>query len=114
MSMDPEAPEPAGLEAEIERVNGELAELLIEGDRHAADVLLDELRELRWLRRAATVRGRRQRASGGPMSDGGDVCSNPAEAHATGRPAVRRHGPGPACRGGSLAVAGGHRSCTRG
>jgi hypothetical protein len=58
------------LEAEIERVNDELATRLVADDRHGAETLLDQLRELAWQRRAATVRGRRQRGPEGLGSDG--------------------------------------------
>jgi hypothetical protein len=60
------------LEAEIEWVNDELATRLAADDRHGAETLLDELRELAWQRRAAAVRDRRQRGPEGPGSDGGE------------------------------------------
>jgi hypothetical protein len=58
------------LEARIEVVTDELAARLLAGDRHAAERLVDELRELAWQRRAAVIRGRRHRALGLVMRPG--------------------------------------------
>ena len=57
-------PDPAGLEAEIERVNAEMLTLLRAGDCPAAARLLDELRGLAWQRRATVIRGRRHSGPG--------------------------------------------------
>ena len=48
-----------GLAAQIDIAHDELATLVIAGDRHATERVLEGLRVLVWHRRAAEIRGRR-------------------------------------------------------